>query len=439
MSVDSAVVHYSDERFQLLIDSVEDYAIYMLDCAGHVVTWNRGAFLNKGYSSQEVIGRHFRMLFVPEDLAAGAPERELAKARQDGRCAGEGWRLRKNGERFWASFVITAMLDSTGQLVGFAKVTRDLSERKRQEDALLAMDAELRVERDRLHAAAESSMDALYICEAVRDGKGAIEDFIFTYLNSNVEKMVSIPRSMLLGRKMCEMLPMDRERGLFERYKQVVLTGKSLIYEFQVEDERAKSTWVRVQAVKMRDGLAITASDITERKQDEERILYMAQHDVLTGLPNRNLLNDRIGQAIEMAKRYRHKVGVLLVDLDGFKQINDTLGHFAGDIVLFTVAGRLKTGVREMDSVIRIGGDEFVIVVSEISELDDIQHYADNILHKLQSSMVVEGHPILVTGSIGIAAYPESGVTTAELLRQADRAMYIAKRSGKNQTYGMAS
>jgi PAS domain S-box-containing protein len=256
-----------DEHFRLLVESIEDYAIYMLDCAGRVMTWNPGIENNNRYTADEVLGQHYSMFFVPEDIKAHVPDRELARAMKHGRISGEGWRIRKNGERFWVSFVMSAMRSPTGKLLGFAKVVRDLTEHKRQQDALLRMEALLRRERDRLSAAAESSMDAFFICEAVRTPEGEIEDFIFTYLNTNVEKMVSIPRDVLLRGKMCELLPINRTLGLFEEYKRVVLTGKPYVAEFPVQAENVKSEWIRVQAVRLEDGLAITASDITERRK----------------------------------------------------------------------------------------------------------------------------------------------------------------------------
>ena len=259
------------ERLHLLINSIEDYAIYMLDCAGRVLTWNRGAEHNKGYRSDEVLGRHYSLFFVPEDIEARVPDRELATASIKSRCSGEGWRLRKNGERFWASFVLTAIRNADGKLLGYATVVSDLSERKRREDALHRMEAMLRRERDRLHAAAESSMDAFYICEAVRGTDGNIDDFVFTYLNSNVEKMVSIPREVLLQGKMCELLPINRTLGLFDAYKQVVLTGKSFVTEIRIQSDNVISEWIRLQAVRLDDGVAITASDITDRKRAENR------------------------------------------------------------------------------------------------------------------------------------------------------------------------
>ncbi len=194
-----------------------------------------------------------------------------------GRHEGEGWRLRKNGERFWASYVLTAIRSPSGGLIGFAKVVRDLSTRKRLEDALLTADAVLRRERDRLHAAAESSMNALYVCEAVRDSQGEIEDFVFTYLNSNVEKMLALPRNDLLGGRMCELLPFNRSRGLFDAYKRVVATGEPFVSEFPILESLVMSQWVRVQALRMGDGLAITASDITALKAAEEHAAILAK------------------------------------------------------------------------------------------------------------------------------------------------------------------
>jgi PAS domain-containing protein len=164
------------------------------------------------------------------------------------------------------------MRNEAGKLLGFAKVVRDLSPNKHQEDALLRMEALLRRERDMLNAAVESILDAFFICEAVRDASGEIEDFIFTYLNSNVEKMVARPRAVLLGGRMCELLPVNRTAGYFDAYKQVVLTGHPFIAELPVQSELVNSEWVRVQAVRLGDGVAITASDITKQKQLEAEL-----------------------------------------------------------------------------------------------------------------------------------------------------------------------
>ena len=143
MTADLRLVHTAaaaaapaDQQFRLLVSSVTDYAIYLLDGAGRVTSWNPGAERIKGYRADEIIGRHFSQFYVPEDRARGVPEAALACARRDGRFEGEGWRLRKDGSRFWALAVIDAVRDDAGELVGFAKTTRDISERRAMEARL---------------------------------------------------------------------------------------------------------------------------------------------------------------------------------------------------------------------------------------------------------------------------------------------------------------
>jgi PAS domain S-box-containing protein len=260
------------ELYRLLVESIEDYAIYMLDCGGRILTWNSGVEHNKGYRAEEVLGQHFSLFFTPEDIEAHVPDRELARALKEGRSTGEGWRIRKNGDRFWASFVLSSIRGEGGKLLGFAKVVRDLTPARRQQDSLLRMEALLRRERDTLNAAMESSLDAVFVCEAVRDASGEIEDFIFTYLNSNVEKMVAIPRQVLLRGKMCELLPINRHDGFFEAYRRVVETGAPYVAERPVRSQDVSSEWLRIRAVRLGDGVVITASDITEQKRLEAEV-----------------------------------------------------------------------------------------------------------------------------------------------------------------------
>ncbi len=262
-------IFQSEELFRTLVGSIEHYGIYMLDCGGRVMTWNAGARAQKGFEAREVVGQHYSLFFLPDDIEAAIPDRELNLARRSGRATGEGWRLRKNGERFWASFVLTAIRDPGGKLLGFAKVVRDLSERKRQEDSLRRTEALLRKERDRLRAVAESSLDAIYICDTLRDPAGGIEDFVFTYLNSNVEKMVRIPREALLGGRMCDLLPLTRTRGLFDKYKKVVETGEPFLGRLPTDPGDAGRRSIQVHAVRLdEDGLAITISDGSDRLED---------------------------------------------------------------------------------------------------------------------------------------------------------------------------
>ncbi|MEO8119594.1 MAG: EAL domain-containing protein [Rhodoferax sp.] len=169
-----------------------------------------------------------------------------------------------------------------------------------------------------------------------------------------------------------------------------------------------------------------------QRHQTQARIQHMAHHDALTDLPNRILLEDRLNQAIAQARRDQSHVGVLFIDLDHFKHINDSLGHHVGDALLMEVAQRLRASVREGDSVARIGGDEFVISLPRLADSQNAAQVAEKIVATLSSSILLNGHDLRIGASIGISLYPEDGEDADALLRAADTAMYNAKEKGRN-------
>lgn len=175
------------------------------------------------------------------------------------------------------------------------------------------------------------------------------------------------------------------------------------------------------------------ALDLTERKRAEEQMRHMANHDALTGLPNRILLQDRLNQALSHAHRHRNWVAILFIDLDFFKYINDSLGHQIGDKVLQMAAARLQKCLREGDSVARLGGDEFVISLPALSDSGDVEQVARKVLDKLARPFLVEGHELHISGSIGISVYPDDGADVETLMRAADTAMYHAKEMGRGK------
>lgn len=170
--------------------------------------------------------------------------------------------------------------------------------------------------------------------------------------------------------------------------------------------------------------------DISEQKKNAARLEYLATHDVLTGLANRVLLRDRLEQSILFAQRSRRLVAILLIDLDRFKVINDSLGHDSGDELLKKVAGRLRESVREADTVARFGGDEFVILLPEVAEIKEIEPIAEKILSHLDQPYHLDGREFTITGSIGISIYPNDCADSGNLIRHADIAMYRAKEGG---------
>jgi len=178
--------------------------------------------------------------------------------------------------------------------------------------------------------------------------------------------------------------------------------------------------------------LSTIARDITERKQNELRLTYLAQYDMLTGLPNRNLFYDRLAHAMARAVRSEHLMALMFLDLDRFKDINDTLGHGIGDQVLKGVAERLKVCLREVDTIARLGGDEFTIVLEEITQVEQAVTVAQKILDTLAHPQIIEGEEIFVSTSIGIILYPLHADDIDSMLKKADIAMYQAKAQGRN-------
>jgi len=224
----------------------------------------------------------------------------------------------------------------------------------------------------------------------------------------------------------------------FADEQRILSTGEALT---GIEEKETwpdgREAWVLTTKVPLRDrggrmiGTMGIARDITDRKQAEVRICHMALHDELTGLPNRALLHDRLVQAIALATRNCKRVGLLMLDLDHFKSINDSLGHYVGDAVLQEVARRLTASLRESDTVARIGGDEFVIAIPLAGSSEEIQQAAERVQLTLNRPFRIEGHEVHIGVSIGICEYPADGEQPDILLQNADSAMYQAKNAGR--------
>ena len=285
----------------------------------------------------------------------------------------------------------------------------------------------------RFLAATQSTEDAFILLEALRSPDGAIEDFLFTYINANAEKLLLKHSSDVVGARLTLTLAMDPADRLFQQYRQVVHTGKPLVHEFALEPYDPYSPWMRHQVTKLEDGLAIIASDITDRKRAELDLLHQSQHDTLTGLPNYRLLDDRIQQAIVRADRYSTRVAVFLVNLDAFEHLNDAHGRAIGDQVLRVTAGRLRGAIRATDSVLRLDGDEFIVLMPDMMLEIDIRHAAATLVAILREPMQLNGKRVECSCSLGASVYPEMANTVDDLLTRAEVAMYRAKAFGKNQ------
>lgn len=223
-----------------------------------------------------------------------------------------------------------------------------------------------------------------------------------------------------------------------EDEQEIMSTGQSII---GIEEKETwpdgHESWVLTTKIPLKNrggriiGTMGISHNITERKQADERIRYMALHDPLTGLPNRTLLADRLAQAIALARRNNNQIAVLMLDLDRFKTVNDSLGHHIGDCLLEMTASRLKSCLRECDIVARWGGDEFVVGLQEVKDAESVQLVAKKILSKLGEPFLIEGHRLHVGASIGICQYPVDGESPEALLEIADAAMYESKKRGR--------
>jgi diguanylate cyclase (GGDEF)-like protein/PAS domain S-box-containing protein len=231
-------------------------------------------------------------------------------------------------------------------------------------------------------------------------------------------------------------------RELAEKYRaddrEVMINGAVKRFEEPLAAADGTSIWLETIKTPVLDeqseviGTVGIARDVTERKRMEDAIKHMAQHDALTGLPNRRLFIDIVNLELAQARRHGSKVAILFLDLDRFKEINDTFGHDFGDILLQQVAARFKGTIRGSDSVARIGGDEFNMVLSDFARSEDVSDIANKIVNSLRDPVLLEGHELHVTTSIGISIYPDDSIEVDTLLRFADIAMYHAKESGRN-------
>lgn len=266
--------------------------------------------------------------------------------------------------------------------------------------------------------------------------QGISLDGRITYVSPSLHKLIG-SSSPLIGEP-CSTGIAEPDAPMFmHAFLQLVQEQAPLCLEYRLSPPGGSPLWVEGRAHLIYDcgtpaGVGLVARDISRQKLQEERLMHMAYYDSLTGLPNRRLFEDRYSQALMAAKRYQHRVALLYLDLDDFKQINDGFGHAAGDELLRAVSARLAHCVRDPDTVSRLGGDEFVILLQQFEHRDDIRRVAMRVIDSLNQPYLLHNRTISITCSIGAAEYPQDGSDKEALLQYADAAMYQAKQHGKN-------
>lgn len=447
----AAAVRDREQTLRGIMETVAD-AVITIDVKGLIQTFNPAAERIFGYAAEEVVGHDVAMLMSGPDrdrhssyLSSYASGRPPAIIGVGGR---EGLGQRKDGTLFPVELAITELKLGDRRL--FTGIIRDITERKRSEEALKHArdELEVRVEErtqeltqeigERRLAEKRLSLAAKVI-ENLNEGVVVTDsDFHVTAVNRAFTTITGFSPDDVIGESPHFHEAISDQPGLYaQMWKAIEQNGRwqGEIWNTRKDGERVAER-LSVVALASPNGAieqyAIVTRDITQRKLDEERIRYQANYDALTGLPNRALFLDRLTQGLPNMKRAGQKLGLMFLDLDGFKLVNDTLGHDVGDMLLQEAARRLLACVRDGDTVARLGGDEFTVIMPNIDDPKSTTIVARRILDALNQPFVLKGQEAFVSGSIGLTIFPDDAVDAAELIKNADAAMYRAKDQGKD-------
>jgi diguanylate cyclase (GGDEF)-like protein/PAS domain S-box-containing protein len=280
--------------------------------------------------------------------------------------------------------------------------------------------------------ATEGGDEGFYMYEAMRDSKGAIVDFTLVDCNQRGAEFYGLSQAEMLKRKLSDFYPPPFFEDLMGAFRTAMASG-FLEEELRLPREsKIRIKWAKRRLVRSGNGLAVTIQDVSQRKLAEERIEFLAHHDPLTHLPNRVLFRDRFEHAMATAVREETEIAVLFLDLDHFKQVNDNFGHQIGDRLLIEVVKRLRDCVRDSDTICRQGGDEFIVLLTNIRDFNDIGRVAQSMLDAISEPIEIESQTFHTSASIGIVLFPDDGSDFDTLLKNADTAMYEAKDGGRN-------
>ena len=329
---------------------------------------------------------------------------------------------RKDGAVIWLQIGGAPVTDAAGNVIGSIGVHDDVTERRKAQEAL-------RESEERYRLMAENSTDI--ILRSTTSG-------VILYASDACRRLLRYEPPEVIGHSVYEFIDVE-DREEIRQLSYLINETLPTTFSYRMHRKDGHILWfettaraVRNAGTGMVDELVSVSRDITERKHAEEQIEYQAYHDALTGLPNRRLFRDRLTVALAHARRMKAPLAVMFLDLDRFKYVNDTLGHSLGDELLKAVAVRLRGSLREEDTIARMGGDEFTVLLSDLPRADDAAKIAHKILETVAQPMRVEGHELFITTSIGIALFPNDGDTAEALLKNADHAMYRAKDAGRN-------
>lgn len=409
--------------------------LLLTDSEGCCVYTNAAYQNLSGLTAERSSGQHWIMAIHPEDRQPARAAWE-SSALDQAPVLQEVRLLRSDGSVRWVRLHIAALHDGGPEKVRYMHTVEDVTARREAEDALRATEEALLEQNEHAQVTLDSIGDAVLTTDRLGNVR---------YLNRVAETLTGWSHDDAVGRPLAEVFNIidgetrrqatnPAQRAIDENQVVGLAIGCVLIRpdgtELTIEDSAAP-IHDRQGGV---SGAVIVFHEASQSRTITERMAHLAQHDFLTGMPNRVLLRERLAQAIGLARRHGKTVGVLFTDLDNFKQINDSLGHDKGDRLLRGVANRLLTSVRATDTVCREGGDEFVILLSELECPGDANEVARKVHAAFGMPLLVGRREFHVTTSIGISLFPHDGDSAEALLRKADKAMYQAKADGPGRT-----
>jgi len=362
--------------------------------------------------------KHYESLVHTDDAAL--VERMVTRCFDEGECETFEYRIvRPSGETRWLYTKIESESDVDGKLLRCFGITQDITERK-QSDKQLQLAQQVFV----------NTTEAILVTDA---------NAIIVSVNPAFTEITGFSEQEALGQSPNILKSGKHDDEFYKIMWDTLETKKQWAGEIWNRKKNGElfPEWLAISAISDDNGdieqYVSIFSDITQHKEAEKQIKYQANYDALTGLLNRNLFNDRLARTLTVAHREQHVFALLFLDLDRFKWVNDTFGHRAGDFLLKETASRLTSATRESDSVCRLGGDEFIVILPNLHSGLDAEIIADKILEKLAQPFQLEEQQVQISASIGIAVYPEDGRDAEVLYQNADSAMYAAKAAGRNQ------
>ena len=414
----------SEIRLRQLIASTLD-AVVTIDRDGNVIEWNPQAEATFGLKARDVIGKALPAAIVPERLYVLMLQM-LDRYRRGGKTGllrrrVESSARRATGEHFPVELTIDPIGSGLDQT--FTAFIRDISDRRRAQH-------ELETREKRFRTIVEKSWSGVMLLD---------REFNMQYAASSTLHILGYEEDDLLGKSFLAYVHPHDFASAQTLFTKLVTQEKPEVHgEMRFRHRSGNWVWLEGFAQNMLGDPSVASvvlnyRDVSQRKQTERQLEYQAYYDSLTGLPNRLLFRDRVVNALPAARRNRLGLAIMYLDLDGFKLVNDALGHSIGDLLLADAAMRLKVCLRASDTVSRIGGDEFAMLINELTATDAVAGIARKLLDSLAAPFSIGGHELFITASIGVSFYPADGDDVETLLKCADAAMYRAKELGRNR------